>query len=169
MPKKKKTAEQRNAELSAEYTYAPIAMLIADENSEDKRHWQAKNCDRLADYMETVPDKKHCQSTYAFMWNDHGYNTNTNKYERYACGTPACALGHAAYSNEFPGLQFGVRYESRDVADVAPIVNGEAVSWVAAGRLFFSRYAKNRIFSNTYHSKQRVIELLREAADLLRS
>ena len=150
------TVKRLNAALSKNYTH--VDPTILDRSRITRRHllWYAANCDKLADYMSALPSSKHDQSYYAHDSGD-------------AYGTPACALGHAAYSNEFPGLQFGVEYQYLDTADIRPVINGGRTHWDTAGTYFFGSTAVEAVFRLSRPTKREVCRRLREIAKAYRT
>ena len=137
--------------LSTDYTYADPKLLDRSIITREHLLFYADNCERLADYMERLPAEEHDQSRYANP-----------------CGTPACALGWAAFSNLFEGLQFGVKPSKADPASdpliMLPVVNGGYFNWDDAGRYFFGMAAETRVFDNPDLSKGEVVARLREVA-----
>ncbi len=141
------------------YTYAPDWVLDRSVITEKHLKFYAANCRKLANYMEKLPDQLHVQGTWA-----HSDTTEPN-----VCGTPACALGHAAYSNEFPGLQFGINGTAcsgyQQIID--PVINGGRTDWETAGMYFFGQDAQDQIFNAGHWTKNEVVNRLRRLADRL--
>lgn len=137
--------------LSTDYTYADPKLLDRSTITREHMTFYADNCERLAKYMERLPEEDHNQARYANP-----------------CGTPACALGWAAFSNLFEGLQFGVKPSSADPAGdpikLLPVINGGRFNWDSTGRYFFGAAAETRVFDNPSLSKRAVVSRLREVA-----
>ena len=148
-----KTPDFKN--LSTEYTYADPKLLDRSTITREHMLFYADNCERLADYMERLPREEHNQARYANP-----------------CGTPACALGWAAFSNLFEGLQFGVKPNKADPSGypiaLLPVINGGRFNWDDAGRYFFGRAAETRVFDNLSLSKGEVVARLRGVAAVYR-
>lgn len=144
-----KTPDFKN--LSTDYTYADPKLLDRSTITREHMLFYADNCERLADYMERLPAEEHNQGRYANP-----------------CGTPACALGWAAFSNLFEGLQFGVLPSSADPTDdplkLLPVINGGRFNWDEAGRYFFGMAAETRVFDNPSLTKGAVVARLRDLA-----
>lgn len=141
--------------LSTDYTYADPKLLDRSTITREHMTFYADNCERLANYMERLPEEEHNQGRYANP-----------------CGTPACALGWAAFSNLFEGLQFGVNPSVADPAAdpivLMPVINGGCFNWNEAGRYFFGMAAETRVFDNPSLSKRKVVARLRDVATVYR-
>ena len=77
------------------------------------------------------------------------------------------ALGWAAFSNLFDGLQFGVQPSALSTGDplkLLPVINGGRFNWDAAGRYFFGMAAETRVFDNPSLTKEEVVACLRDLA-----
>lgn len=137
--------------LSTDYTYADPKLLDRSTITREHMTFYADNCERLANYMERLPEEDHNQTRYANP-----------------CGTPACALGWAAFSNLFEGLQFGVLPNSADPTGdpltLLPVINGGRFNWYDTGRYFFGMAAETRVFDNLDLSERAVVARLREVA-----
>lgn len=170
-----------------DYTFAKPHLLRRKEGydtytdiTRSQLAFYATNCMKLANYMEALPEEQHDQGTYAHTKDKNGYDLQD-------CGTPACALGHAAYSNLVPGLQFGIallrgltsdqRYEidasrylgeNDDRVIAMPVINGGWTHWHSAGRYFFGYLAESLVFDQSAHSKFRVVQLLRRIGTFYR-
>ena len=147
-----KTPDFKN--LSTDYTYADPKLLDRSTITREHMLFYADNCERLADFMERLPAEEHNQGRYANP-----------------CGTPACALGWAAFSNLFEGLQFGVKpagYPGGYPLTLLPVINGGRFDWDKTGRYFFGRAAETRVFDNPSLSKRKVVARLRDVATVYR-
>jgi hypothetical protein len=106
----------------------------------------AKNCLKLARILETqVPDKYFDMRIYA---------------EQYDCNTIGCALGWAAMSNQFPGLQ----YQLLPNHEVQPVFNGETCFWPNVGPLFFGKAYYGIMIDTSARSPKQVAKELRQWA-----
>jgi hypothetical protein len=140
---------------------------------------QAKFCDLLADYLEDKPDEAHQQNIWAVP----------NK--KAPCGTTACAMGWAAISGIFPGLNYTIKaiqgntydhvylsaFPSRETLrhynlsspELACVLDGEVVDFDDAGTEVFGSCVTEHIFGNPDGTRLEVIEKLRFAARKLRT
>jgi hypothetical protein len=102
--------------------------------------------------MERLTPRQHEQSTYV------------NE-----CGTAGCAMGWAAMSNEFAGLQYCqqvTRFGHRMYYE--PVVNGRISDWTDAGQMFFGPEIEHGIFSRVNLGREAIIEELRRSAARMR-
>lgn len=110
---------------------------------------KAANCIKLADLLERLTPEQHRQEIFIN-----------------ACGTAGCALGWAALSNKFPGLQWT---HDRDLEGFSidylqvPVVNGNVSNWLDVSAKFFGLESW-AIFGNSDHSRETIIESLRKLA-----
>jgi hypothetical protein len=149
---------------STDYTYCDPKFLDRRNITAEHLRFYAHNCRVLANYMDALPSSEHYQGTWVH-----------DSIESPKCGTPACALGHAAFSNEIPGLQFGVNGIDDIYQIVAPVINGGRVggdghedatdAWPKAGPYFFGRAVQSQVFNNGGLSKTRVSQKLRAYAN----
>lgn len=139
------------------FTYSDIPKL----GTKARRLWQADNCDTLADFMDALPNEKHKQEVFCQV------SSETE------CGTAGCAMGWAAMSGLFDGLQYGVERDSRGqpLSLTFPVVNGaRGHNWLGAGDMFFGEWAsRHRVFARSVLSKNEVVLRLRQCANTLRS
>jgi hypothetical protein len=108
----------------------------------------AKNCLKLARILETqVPAKQFDMLFYG---------------RRHACSTHGCALGWAAMSNLFPGLQYTLRVIHDQY--IVPVINGKVSFWEDAGVQFFGEAYCDIMLNTKYRSPKQVAKELRQWA-----
>lgn len=115
----------------------------------------------LADKIETLPAKKHNQSSW------------TRVPKNNPCGTTGCALGIAVMSHIIPGLQFKIEdFGHSKYLQIQPTINGESTNdegwshdWYEVGIHFFGDTVYKQIFKELYASKAKTIERLRRYAE----
>lgn len=121
------------------------------------RFW-ADNCEKLARIITS-------QQAIHFDMGDWGA-----KSPEHDCGTVGCALGIAAMSGQFDGLQYRidirayVDLKSTNHQNIEPVVNGHTYNWFSAGETFFGRAAYHKVFVGDYTSRRSVARALRECA-----
>lgn len=149
-------------------TYAPKGMLDRPKDNPVRLRWFADNCEALADFMESLQPERHMQST----WNTQ----STPRARQNACGTAACAMGWAAFSQIIPGLQYTLSDAfacgAHPVTLPEPFeatIEGEPYSFGYAGAVFFGDRVRAHIFNNGWLSKKQVVELLRSYAKRYRA
>jgi hypothetical protein len=154
--------------LSTKYTKTDLSKIGSKEHRE--------NAAKLADFLENdIPVGA----------NHDNYNWVIGLKEN-LCGTSACALGWAALSNRFPGLQLGMsspltkektavksanssgyRLKIMDNWERVPhsvLVNGKVSSWEIAGTSFFGEQVYGKVFCVSGLSTELVVAKLRSFA-----
>lgn len=132
---------------------------------------QRANCAILADLLESLPDNKVRMNRWAATRNE--------------CGTVGCALGWAAMSGQFPGLEWGVcrwgdfsdspewattlkqaeEFLKDDEGEAVPIVFGGKSDWQSAGEEYFGEKTLCKVFLKSKSRKPTVIKRLRNLAE----
>jgi hypothetical protein len=132
----------------APYTYVDENLLeMADTRK--RRNFVARNCEKLADFLENeITDNMHAQETW--------YALNGTSQ----CGTTGCALGWAAMSGLFPGMD----YAMPSAREVVPIINGEIKHFDDFGAQFFGDGAYGQVFYDTDMNRQETVQALRDLA-----
>ncbi len=84
-----------------------IQTVVLPTKWSDKVQLWSQNCIKLADFLEKKPDSSHDQCSWAEPNSDA------------PCGTRACAMGWAAMSGLFEGLQYILKAEKRRTKNAA--------------------------------------------------
>lgn len=134
-------------------TYAPEGMFERREDDPVKLRWYATNCDKLATFMASLQPGRHDQGTWV--------SQSSSRAAANECGTAACALGWAAFSQIIPGLQY--TFAPYNKKSLLPTVDGEQVYW-GCGKKFFGEDVQLGIFNDGYLTKEQVIKKLRAQA-----
>lgn len=137
------------------FTFATIPTKLGREMN----LFHARNCEKLARIMERLPREKH----------DQGELCNVDVQT--GCGTSGCALGWAAMSGKFPGLQYGLSRDAlgKPTGYAFPVINARRNIWDTAGSSFFGRKATNEIFASPILTRGTIVQRLKAEAKRLRS
>ncbi len=132
----------------ARYTYVDEELLKVSRDPK-RVEFVASNCEKLADFLEGIPESNHCQRAWF---------ADTHLGD---CRTVGCALGWAVMSGIFPGLQ----YAQPDPLTIVPIVNAKARSFdFDIGEDFFGLAVYERVFLRTRLDKEETVHALRKLA-----
>ena len=130
------------------------------------------NLRKLASVLRSVPTSHHDQG---------GWVGSEPKNE---CGTTGCALGWAAMSGQFEGLDWAIPLVQKDFGpplswattseeaklallrghNAVPVLNGERTGWDGMGIRLFGSLAYHEVFMNLNASKSATIKGLLKAA-----
>ena len=157
----------------------PVDLLFPQATPE-RRAFVIENHEKLIALMGEVDETDHDQNHWAVT------------HQGASCGTSACALGWAALSQRFKGLQYarvGGHWVPTLNGEVTfPMFNGDelthvskaqlrsglgmehaASEWGAVGVAYFGESTTREVFYNTSRSKQRVIEKLKDRLEEIKN
>lgn len=139
------------------FKFSPITRTKFPSTVQESSKFYAANCEKLAALLEGETSIEFNMARWGIV-----------DLEDHACGTVGCALGTAAMSGRFAGLQYRIDARALALGDtrgrIDAVVNGEDTEWEAAGVQFFGHHATIRVFLVPYLNKQEVIDRLRVCA-----
>lgn len=143
--------------------FSPVTTTKFPKRKKDWLLFWARNVEKLVKLIRDLPPSVEFDMG---TWGEVAVDGR-----KHSCGTVGCALGTAAMSGKFPGLQYRLdlhAFTDRGLspfASIDAVVNGRNTLWFEAGSKFFGDEVWYSVFTNDYEAdKASVVAKLRSYA-----